>query len=76
MKKIITIEIPKLTILQLIKCNVLVAEISNDYIDDDYIYVTKEEKNGYVLYTYETITDESLKISITFDKYMLLEIKE
>ena len=42
MKKIITIEIPKLTILQLIKCNVLVAEISNDYIDDDYIYVTKE----------------------------------
>lgn len=74
MQTTIKIEIKETTVLKLIKCNVLVAEINAIY--DDYIYVTREEKNGNVLYTYESNTDNGLVIHIEFDRYLFLEIKE
>ena len=73
MEKII---IPPHTTLKLIKCNVLVAELVNALCEEDYIAVTKEEIGGHNLYTYATITDESMELVITFDSYTFLEIKE
>lgn len=69
-----TIKIKPNTILKLIKCKVLVAEITNDYLYSYDIIVKKESKDKYTLYTYEIITDDSLKTTITFDDYTYLEI--
>ena len=73
--KDIKIEIKGNTILKLIKCNVLVAEIYNDCYEDDYIYVTKEVGRYDDLYTYK-ITKDELVVYIEFDRYTFLEITE
>ena len=64
------------TILKLIKCNVLVAEIVNKDDKEKVITVTREFIGGHRLYTYTPNTYAQIELVITFDSVSLLEIKE
>ena len=64
------------TILKLIKCNVLVAEIVNENEGKNFIVATKEVIGGHDSYTYKTKTAEEIELVITFDRYTFLEITE
>ena len=74
MQTIKEITIPKLTVLKLIKCHVLVAEISNSGHEPYSFYTAYDKEKN--IYKCIQVYSRNIKLTIEFDSYSFLEITE